>query len=60
MKMIELVGISYDSYSDAVKKALQEFIDAGHKVMWFEVVEQRGAVREKGIEFQVVVKVGTV
>jgi hypothetical protein len=57
--MIELVGISNESYSDAVKKALEEYMNTGKKVFWFEVVEQRGAVRDGKIEFQVVIKVGT-
>lgn len=57
--MVELIGISNESYSDAVKKAVEEFMATGKKVYWFEVVEQRGAVRDGKIEFQVVIKVGT-
>ena len=54
--IIEKVGISYKSYSDAVKQAL-ESIDK--QVYWFEVIEQRGRMSsDDKIEFQVVVKIG--
>lgn len=59
MKMVEVVGISYESYSDAVKKAVEEYMKTGKKVFWFELIEQRGAVRDGKIEFQAVVKIGT-
>jgi len=54
--IIEKVGISYRSYSDAVKQAINT-IDK--QVYWFEVSEQRGRITEdKKIEFQVVIKIG--
>ena len=54
--IIEKVGISYKSYSDAVKQAL-ETIDK--QVYWFEVIEQRGRMSsDDKIEFQVVLKIG--
>ncbi len=54
--IIEKVGISYKSYSDAVKQAL-ESIDK--QVYWFEVIEQRGRMSsDDKIEFQVVLKIG--
>lgn len=54
--IIEKVGISYSSYSDAVKQAIQS-IDK--QVYWFEVIEQRGRISEDHkIEFQVVIKIG--
>lgn len=54
--IMEKVGISYTSYSDAVKQALHQF---DKNIYWFEVIEQRGRITEdKKIEFQVVVKIG--
>lgn len=57
-EIIERVGISYDSASDAVKKVIMEAkLEGG--VSWFEVVEQRGRVtNDDKIEFQVTVKIG--
>jgi len=57
-KMIEIVGISKESFSDAVTKTVSELIQSGEKVFWFEVIEQRGGIREDNrIEFQVKLKV---
>ena len=48
--IIEKVGVSYSSYSDAVKNALN---DVEAQVHWFEVVEQRGRVtKDKKIEYR--------
>jgi flavin-binding protein dodecin len=56
--IIEKVGISTESYSDAVKKILKE-VQRECRVNWFQVVEQRGRVSTDGeIEFQVIVKMG--
>jgi flavin-binding protein dodecin len=58
LRMIEVIGSSEIGYSEAVKSAVQQLIDAGEKVHFFEVIEQRGAVREGRFkEFQVKVKV---
>jgi flavin-binding protein dodecin len=57
IKMMEVVGISNTSFSDATKSVVNKLLQAGHKVYWFEVVEQRGAVKGEGIEFQVKVNV---
>ena len=57
-EIIERVGISYDSVSDATKKVVMEAHTEGG-VAWFEVAEQRGRVtHEDKIEFQVTVKIG--
>lgn len=57
-KLIELVGISDDSFSDAVNNAVQKASETLESVSWIEVVEQRGLVQEGEIaEFQVKVKV---
>ncbi len=54
--IIEKVGVSYDSYCDAVKIALKSLKKQIH---WFEIIEQRGRVtKDNKIEFQVVIKIG--
>ncbi len=55
--MMEVVGISNAGYSEAVNSAVKKLMDGGHKVYWFEIVEQRGAVKDGDIEYQVKVKV---
>ena len=55
--MMEVVGISNAGYSEAVNSAVKKLTDGGHKVYWFEIVEQRGAVKDGDIEYQVKVKV---
>ena len=57
MKMMEVVGISNSSFSDAVKSVVNKLLQAGQKMYWFEVVEQRGTVKGGEIEYQVVAKV---
>ena len=57
-KMLEVVESSTEGFSEAVKKAVEGVIKSGKNVHFFEVVEQRGAVREgKFKEFQVKIKV---
>jgi len=56
-KMIEVIESSDDGFSEAVKKAVQKLLDRGEKVHFFEVVEQRGAVRDGAFkEFQVKIR----
>lgn len=55
--MMEVVGISNSSYSEAVKSAIKKLLENNHKLYWFEIVEQRGAVKGSEIEFQVKIKV---
>lgn len=57
-EIIERVGISTESITEAVKSAVQES-NKDQKVAWFEVVEQRGRVTSDGkVEFQVTLKIG--
>lgn len=57
-KLIELVGISDDSFSDAVNNAVEKAAQTLEGVSWIEVVEQRGLVQDGGVaEYQVKVKV---
>jgi len=57
INMMEVVGISNTSFSDAVKSVVNKLLQAGQKMYWFEVVEQRGTVKGDEIEYQVVAKV---
>jgi len=57
-EIIERVGISNISSSDAIKKVVQE-AHSEKRVGWFEVKEERGRVNNDGeIEYQVTVKIG--
>ncbi len=58
LKMVEVVGTSSLGFSEAVKDGVEKFIQSGEKVHFFQVLEQRGSVRDgKFREFQVVMKV---
>lgn len=57
LKMIEVVGTSPSGFSEAVRDAVDRLLAEGAKIHFFQVVEQRGSVREgKLSEFQVVLK----
>lgn len=58
-QMIEVVGMSGSGFSEAVKHAVDQITEKRHKVFWFEVVKQRGSVKEGRLkEYQVKLKVG--
>ncbi|HEY7725484.1 MAG TPA: dodecin [Anaeromyxobacteraceae bacterium] len=58
-KKIEIVGTSSESFADAVRSAVKDAARTVRKMGWFEVVEQRGAVKDgKVLEFQVTVRIG--
>jgi dodecin len=58
-KKIEVVGTSPDSFAEAVKSAVKEASKTVRKMSWFEVVEERGAIKDgKVAEFQVTVLIG--
>jgi dodecin len=58
-KKIELVGTSPVSFAEAVKTAVEEASKSVRHMNWFEVVEQRGYIKDgKVAEFQVTVRVG--
>jgi flavin-binding protein dodecin len=60
LKMIEVVGTSAEGFSEAATKAIETLIAQGENIHFFQVVEQRGSVREGRLkEFQVVIKVAT-
>ena len=56
-KFIEVIGVSKDGFSEAVRDTIQEMINESYDVHFFNVIEQRGSVRDKKIEYQVVIKV---
>ncbi|MFB3904800.1 MAG: dodecin [Acidobacteriota bacterium] len=58
-KKIRLVGVSRESYEQAIRNAIEEAGKTLHGLAWFEVMEQRGAVLEGGqVEFQVTLEIG--
>jgi flavin-binding protein dodecin len=58
LKMVEIVGVSSKGYSEAVKEGVDYLIESGEKIHFFEVIQQRGSVRENELkEYQVVMKV---
>ncbi len=58
-KKIEIVGTSPVSFAEAAKAAIETASKTVRHMSWFEVAEQRGAVKDgKVIEFQVTLRVG--
>jgi flavin-binding protein dodecin len=58
-KKIEIVGTSAASFAEAAKSAVAEASKSIRNMSWFEVVEQRGAIKDgKVLEFQVTVRIG--
>ena len=56
-KGITIVGTSNESFSDAIQTAVERATLTIRELRWFEVVEQRGAVRDGQIEYQVTLEV---
>jgi flavin-binding protein dodecin len=58
-KLIDVVGTSPTSFAEAVKSAVAEAGKTVQHMNWFEVVEQRGAIKDAQVaEFQVTVRIG--
>lgn len=58
-KLIDVVGTSPVSFAEAVKAAVAEASKTVQHLNWFEVVEQRGAIKDGNVaEFQVTVRIG--
>jgi dodecin len=58
-KKIEVVGTSTTSFADAVRSAVKEAGKTVRKMSWFEVAEERGAIKDGEVsEFQVTVRIG--
>lgn len=58
-KLVELVGSSTKSISDAIENAITRASSTIRNVRWFEVVQMRGGVEDgKVAHYQVTLKVG--
>lgn len=58
-KKIDLVGVSTESFEEAIRSAVQRAGETVQDLCWFEVKEMRGAVRKNQVlEFQVVLCIG--
>jgi flavin-binding protein dodecin len=58
-KIIELCGVSGNSYAEATKNAVAKASETLRDLDWFEVLNQRGVIKNGQVaEFQVVLKVG--
>lgn len=56
-KGITVTGTSNESFSKAVESAVQRASQTIRELRWFELREQRGAVRDGRIEYQVTLEV---
>jgi flavin-binding protein dodecin len=58
-RVIQLVGSSEKSVSDAIERAIARASQTLRNVRWFEVVETRGSVEHGTVsQYQVTLKVG--
>lgn len=58
-KKIEVVGTSPVSFAEATRAAIDEAGQSVRHMSWFEVAEQRGAIKDgKVAEFQVTLRIG--
>ena len=58
-KKVEIVGTSPVSFAEAVKVAVEEAGKTIRLMDWFEVVEERGRIKDgKVAEFQVTIRIG--
>lgn len=58
-KKIDVVGTSPVGYAEATQAAVEHASRSIRHMSWFEVVEQRGAIKDgKVAEFQVTLRIG--
>lgn len=58
-KLIELVGVSTESYADATQNAVKRASATLRGLGWFQVAELRGLIQDGKIsEYQVTLKIG--
>jgi hypothetical protein len=58
-KLVELVGTSGTSVSDAIQNAITRVTTTVRNVKWFEVVQVRGEVKDGKVgHYQVTLKIG--
>jgi dodecin len=56
-KGVTVVGTSNESFSEAIRVAIERAQQTIHELRWFEIRDQRGALYEGKIEYQVTVEV---
>ncbi|MCI0486048.1 MAG: dodecin family protein [Blastocatellia bacterium] len=56
-KGITIVGTSNESFSHAIELAIERAKQTVRELRWFEIRDQRGAVRDGQIEYQVTLEV---
>lgn len=58
-KLIELVGVSKESFAEATKNAIDRASETLKGLGWFQVTELRGLIQDGDVsEYQVSLKVG--
>jgi flavin-binding protein dodecin len=58
-KLIEIVGVSQESFAEATKNAVDRASETLRGLGWFQVTELRGFIQDgKVSEYQVALKVG--
>jgi len=58
-KKIELVGTSTESFSAAASNAIAKASESLRNMSWFEVIENRGSIKDGVIsQYQVTVRIG--
>ncbi len=58
-KLLELVGTSQDSISDAIDNAIERAASTIRQLSWFEVTQIRGGIEDGTIkQYQVTLKAG--
>ncbi len=56
-KGITIVGTSMESFSKAIEVAIERAGQTMRELRWFEVRDQRGAIRDGQIEYQVTLEI---
>lgn len=56
-KGVTVVGTSTESFSEAIRRAVDRANQTISELRWFEIRDQRGAVRNGQIEYQVTMEV---
>ena len=56
-KGVTVVGTSTESFSEAIRMAVERANQTISELRWFEIRDQRGAVRNGQIEYQVTMEV---
>ena len=56
-KGVTVVGTSNESFSGAIRVAIERAQQTIHELRWFEIRDQRGALRDGQIEYQVTMEV---